>query len=235
MAGRVPLPLESAGVRGRGVRGGHDQLPRLGRLRPGIHRRDFAALGRPSTGRPAKGLGRGAEAIPVSRRQRRLRARRELWRLHGLLDGRRVEQALEVLRRSRRRIRCAHDVLRDRRVVVRRTRERRYAMGASGELREVQSDRSRQGMARADADHPRQPRLPHPGFARHRRVHRTAAARHPQRVPQLPRRGPLGTEAAEQRAVAQGRDRLAQEVDGTGRLRRRLRGRRFAERPERRS
>ena len=35
-----------------------------------------------------------------------------------------------------------------------------------------------------------------------RRVHRPAAPRHPQRIPDLPGREPLGAEAAEQRAVA---------------------------------
>ncbi len=57
-------------------------------------------------------------------------------------------------------------------------------------------------------------RIPdHPGSGR---VHRAAAARHPQRVPDLPGRKPLGAQAAEQRAMARNSQRLAETLDRHG-------------------
>ena len=42
----LPLPLEPAGLRRRRLRRRDDRLPRLDRLRPGLHRRDPRRLGR---------------------------------------------------------------------------------------------------------------------------------------------------------------------------------------------
>ncbi len=89
---RLELPLEPADVRGPGLRGGDDRLPRFHRLRPGVHRCDQPALGRPPAGRPAEGLGRGAAAVRLPRRRQGLRAGRQLRRLHGQLDRRQLVQ-----------------------------------------------------------------------------------------------------------------------------------------------
>ena len=59
----LELPLEPADLRGPGLRRGDDRLPRLHRLRPGVHRRDQPALGRPPARGPAEGLGRGAAEV----------------------------------------------------------------------------------------------------------------------------------------------------------------------------
>jgi hypothetical protein len=47
----------AAGLRQCRLRRGDGRFPRLDRLRPGLHRRDQPALGRPPAGRPAEGLG----------------------------------------------------------------------------------------------------------------------------------------------------------------------------------
>ena len=54
-ANSVELPLESADLRGRGLRLGVHRLPRLDRLRPGVHRFDQPRLGRQAARRPAAG------------------------------------------------------------------------------------------------------------------------------------------------------------------------------------
>ena len=59
---RVPLPLEPADLRRRRLRGGDDRLPRLDRLRPGLHRRHPQGLGRQAAGGPAEGAGRRARS-----------------------------------------------------------------------------------------------------------------------------------------------------------------------------
>ena len=89
---RLELSLEPADLRGPGLRGGDDRLPRLHRLRPGLHRRDQPALGRPPAGGPAEGLGRGAAEVRLPRRRQGLRAGRALRRLHGQLDRRQLER-----------------------------------------------------------------------------------------------------------------------------------------------
>src|SRR5690606_21720873 len=59
---RLEHALESADLCGAGLRRGHDRLPWLHRLWPGVYRRDQPALGRPSAGRSAERLeGRAAE------------------------------------------------------------------------------------------------------------------------------------------------------------------------------
>ena len=55
------------------------------------------------------------------------------------------------------------------------------------------------------------PRRRHPG---HGDVHRAAAQGHPEPVPALPRREPLGAQAAELQAVARRGPRLARQMDG---------------------
>ena len=48
-----------------------DRLPRLDRLRPGLHRRDQRRLGRQAAGGPAEGARRGRSALPLARRRPR--------------------------------------------------------------------------------------------------------------------------------------------------------------------
>ena len=64
---RVGLSLESADIRGPGLRGRVDRLPRLDRLRTGVHQRDRRSLGRPPARGSAKRLGGGARALLVPR------------------------------------------------------------------------------------------------------------------------------------------------------------------------
>lgn len=120
-------PLESADLRRPGLRGGDDRLPRLHRLRPGIHRRHQPALGRPPAGRSAKRLGRRTEAIRLPQRRQGLCIGRQLRRLHGLLDGRQLDSTVEVPGRPRRRVRQPHHGLRHRGIVVQRMGKRRHA------------------------------------------------------------------------------------------------------------
>ena len=67
---RLPLPLEPAGLRRRRLRRGDGRLPRLDRLRPGLHRRDPRRLGRQALRGPREGPRRRARAVPVPRRRR---------------------------------------------------------------------------------------------------------------------------------------------------------------------
>ena len=61
---RLPLPLEPAGLRRRRLRRGDDRLPRLDRLRPGVHRRDQRRLGRQAARGPEEGPRRRARRYP---------------------------------------------------------------------------------------------------------------------------------------------------------------------------
>ncbi len=79
---------------------------------------------------------------------------------------------------------------------------------------EEQSDRSRQELEDADARHPRRPRLPRRRDARARHVHRPAAQGHSEPIDRIPRREPLGAQAAKQQAVARRSARLDRQVDG---------------------
>jgi predicted acyl esterase len=80
--------------------------------------------------------------------------------------------------------------------------KRRHAVRTSGKLRALQPGQPRQGLEEADPRRAWPAGLPHSGGAGHRRVHRGAAPGHRIEVPVLPRRKPLGAQAAEQRAVA---------------------------------
>ncbi len=126
----------------------------------------------------AERLGRRAGQVYFSRRQPRLRTRRVIRRLHDLLDGRQLAAAVEMSGRSRWRFRQPHDGVCHRRVVVLRMGERRNAVGSSGTVREVQPDRPRERLARADARHPQRERFPHSGRAGIGGVHGAAAQRY---------------------------------------------------------
>ena len=68
---RLPLPLEPAGLRRRRLRHRRRRLPRLHRLRPGVHRRHQPPLGRPSARGPREGPRRGAREVPLAGRHAR--------------------------------------------------------------------------------------------------------------------------------------------------------------------
>ena len=106
---RLPLPLESRRPTRARLRRRDDRLPRLDRLRPGVHRRDLRRLGRRAAGGSEEGLGGGAAQVPFPRRRSRLRARRIVRRLHGQLDRRQLDRSVEMPRRARRRLRQPHD------------------------------------------------------------------------------------------------------------------------------
>jgi dipeptidyl aminopeptidase/acylaminoacyl peptidase len=93
----LPLPLEPADLRGPGLRGGVHRLPRLHRLRPGVHRRISGDWG----GKPLEDLQKGwaaaQEQFRLPRRRARLRAGRQLRRLHDQLDRRRLARRLRCL------------------------------------------------------------------------------------------------------------------------------------------
>jgi dipeptidyl aminopeptidase/acylaminoacyl peptidase len=86
------------------------------------------ALGRPPAGRPAEGLGRGAAEVPLPQRRQGLCAGRQLRRLHGQLDRRQLERAVEVPGEPRRCVRPARHGLRHRRIVVHRVGAGRHAV-----------------------------------------------------------------------------------------------------------
>jgi hypothetical protein len=71
-------------------------------------------------------------------------------------------------------------------------------------------------LARTHAGHPRRQGLPRAAGPGHRHLHRAAGQRHREQVPALPRREPLGAEAAELHAVAHRGVRLAGEVHRRG-------------------
>ena len=62
---------------GRGLRLGVHRLPRLARLRPGVHRFDQRRLGRQAARRSAEGSCGRAGEVPVARRRASVRARRD--------------------------------------------------------------------------------------------------------------------------------------------------------------
>ncbi len=66
---QLPLPLERAGLRRARLRRGDDRLPRLDRLRPGLHRRDPRRLGRSAVRGSHARPRRGAGPVPLARRQ----------------------------------------------------------------------------------------------------------------------------------------------------------------------
>ena len=125
----LALPLEPAELRGARLRGGDDRLPRLDWVRPGLHRRDHRRLGRQAAGGPAEGPRRRAREVPLHRQVEDVRAGRQLRRLHGQLDRRELERAVEVPGRARRQPRRALRVLRHRGALVPRVGARRHALG----------------------------------------------------------------------------------------------------------
>ena len=140
---RVELSLESADLRGRRLRLDLHRLPRLARLRPGVHGFDQRRLGRQAARGSAEGPAGGAREISVARRRAHVRARRFLRRLHDELDRRQLERAVQVHRQPRRHLRHARHGLHDRGAVVQRMGERRHAVGSAAELREVQPGQPR--------------------------------------------------------------------------------------------
>ena len=93
---------------GAGLRRRDDRLPRLDRLRPGLHRRHPRRLGRQAARGPAEGPRRGDREVRVPRRDKVVRARRVLRRLHDQLDRRQLAGPLQVPRHPRRQPRRAH-------------------------------------------------------------------------------------------------------------------------------
>ena len=79
-------------------------------------------------------------------------------------------------------------------------------------LHQAQPDRPRRQVEDADARHPRRPRLPRRRHAGHVDVHGAAAQGHPEPLPLLPRREPLGAEAGQQHPLARDGARLARQV-----------------------
>ena len=159
-----------------------------------------------------KGLDAALDEVPVARRDPGRRARRLVRRLHDQLD-RRQDRPLQGAGLPRRQPRRADGVLRHRGAVVPRVGARRPAVGEARGLRQAQPDRPREELEDADAGDPRRARLPDPGRPGHGHVHRAAAQGHPEPVPVLPRREPLGAQAAELAAVARGGARLDRPLD----------------------
>jgi dipeptidyl aminopeptidase/acylaminoacyl peptidase len=103
---------------GRRLRRPHDRLPRLDRLRPGLHRRDLRRLGRQAPRRPPGRPRRRPRPLPLPRRRPRMRPRGQLRRLHDQLDRRQLARQVPLPRQPRRRLRQPHDVLRHRGAMV---------------------------------------------------------------------------------------------------------------------
>ena len=98
-------------------------------------------------------------------------------------------------------------------ILVRRVGARRPALGPEPRvLREALAAQVRQEFQDADAHHPQRPGLPRPGQRGAAAVHDAAAAEGAEQVHQLPRRGPLGAQAGQQRLLAPRSVRLAEEV-----------------------
>jgi hypothetical protein len=110
----LALPLEHAGLRRAGLRGGERELPRLLQLRPRLQGQHHAPLGR------ARAAGRGGHDRLAPHRAlggppARLRHRRQLRRLHGGVDERaRARRPLRRLRLPRRLLRLDGHVRRRR-------------------------------------------------------------------------------------------------------------------------
>ena len=161
------------------------------------------SLGRPSARRPGKGPGRGDGPLPVDGRIARGRGRRQLRRLHDQLDGRpAVRRQVQGLRLARRQSGRAHGLLRHRRAVVPRMGARRHALGRRRRLRQAQPGRPREELACAHPGGARRAGLPRGRHAGSQHVHGAAAPGRAGAAAVLPRREPLGAQAAELDPVA---------------------------------
>ena len=106
---------------------------------------------------------------------RALRRRSVLWRLHGLLDRRSLEQAVALPGRPRRRFRQPHHGLRHRGTVVLGDGERRHPVGESRRLRTIQPGERGRRLDQADAHHPFREGLSHSARTGPGRLHRAPA------------------------------------------------------------
>ncbi len=121
-------PQVYAGAR---LRRGDDRLPRLDRLRPGLHRRDQRRLGRHAARGPDEGPRRGAREVPAGSTATALAALGASYGGYMInwIDG--PDRPLQVPRLPRRQPRRAHGLLRHRGAVVPRVGARRHAVGAT--------------------------------------------------------------------------------------------------------
>ena len=197
---------------GAGLRGGDDRLPRLDRLRPGVHRRDHAALGRPPARGPAEGLGGGAGAVSASstatRPARSAPATAATWSTGSPATGSSRGSASSTTTASS-----------TTRMMGYATEELWFTEWENGGtpceqsrgLREVQPDQPRQGLEACRCWSCTASRTSASRSSRASRAF-TALQRKGIRVevPVLPGREPLGAQAAEQRAVARHRQCVAE-------------------------
>src|SRR5262249_40456045 len=101
------------------------------------------------------------------------------------------------------------ELLHDRGALVPRMGVRRRAVGGAGALRAVLAARVPRELAHPRARDPLRERLPARRGRGDLRLHGTAAARHPEPLPLVPRREPLGPQAEELDLLAPERDRVA--------------------------
>ncbi len=159
-------------------------------------------LGRQAARGPAEGARPRPAAEPLDGRRAGGGPRRLLRRLHDQLDRRPLARPLPRPGQPRRPVRPARHVLQHRGAVVPGVGVRRPLLRGDGGAREAQPREPRRRVEDTHAGDPRRARLPRPRHPGHRHLHRPPAARHPQPLPLLPRREPLGLEAGQQRALA---------------------------------
>ena len=210
----VELSLESADLRGRGLRVGVHRLPRLDRLRPGLHRFD-----QPATG--------AASRSKTCRRAWRPRSQNYPW-----LDGSRMcalgasyggYMINWIAGNWAEPFKCLvnHDGIFDTRAMAYSTEELWFAEWEHGgppyevpeNVEKFNPVNHVAQVEQADAGDPRHARLPRAVCAGHRGLHGPAAPRHPQSPADFPGRKPLGAEAQQQRALAPGSGEVAGSVD----------------------
>ena len=192
------MPLFAA----RGLCGGGGELPRLHRLRPGVHQQHQPELGRPALRRPDEGPGRRHPAAlrgqhPDGRRGRLLR------RLHDLLDGG-PHQPLPGAGGARRHLQPAQHGRHHRGAVVPDLGVRRLAAhdpGARAIMEKWSPANFIANWTTPDAGGPQPERLPGRRLGGTPGLHRAPAEEDAGQVPVLPGRGPLRRQAAEPAAV----------------------------------
>ena len=209
-AQRVELSLESAGLGRSRLRRRVHRLPRLTRLRPGVHRFHQQGLGRQAARGSAEGSRGGAGEIPVARRRTTRARRRLLRRLHDQLDRGQLAGPVQVPRESRRHLRPAHRCTTPPRScgfpsgsTAARTTTTRSSYEKFNPANFVTKWRTPMLVIHSEQD------FRVPLEQGHRHVHGATAARHREPAADVPGREPLGAEASEQRAVAPNGVRLA--------------------------
>src|ERR1700733_15559218 len=132
---RLELPLESAGMGRHGLCSSHGGFPRLEWLWRTFRKIYYRTLGRSAPYGPAERLELRLGPLQLLGWRSGLRSRWIVRRLHGCMDCRELDPALEVLGQPRRRIRRPPDVLLHRYSGISAIAGRRAHMGETRDSR----------------------------------------------------------------------------------------------------